>query len=126
MTIERIAKVCHEVNKAYCESIGDKSQEEWDECEDWQRESAINGVLSHVKNPDAGVSNSHDWWMTEKLQAGWKFGAVKDAVKKEHPCIVPYGELPREQQAKDYIFRQIVHSLKGFICVGESMGKGGN
>lgn len=30
MTIEDVAQVCHEVNKAYCESIGDNSQPEWD------------------------------------------------------------------------------------------------
>jgi len=44
---------------------------------------------------------------------GWKYGPVKDAEKKEHPCFRPYNLLPRDQKAKDYIFRAIVHALTG-------------
>jgi len=29
---------------------------------------------------------------------------VEDPEKKEHPCFVPYTELPPEQKAKDHIF----------------------
>lgn len=31
MTIEQIARVCHEVNRAYCESMGDTSQVPWED-----------------------------------------------------------------------------------------------
>jgi len=37
---------------------------------------------------------------------------VKDTEKKEHPCIVPFDQLPREQQAKDYLFRGVVHAVR--------------
>nr|WP_262568797.1 hypothetical protein [Endozoicomonas gorgoniicola] len=40
------------------------------------------------------------------------YGEVKDPAKKEHPCVVPFSKLPVEQQAKDFLFRQVVHSLK--------------
>ena len=36
---------------------------------------------------------------------------VKDADKKEHPCLVPYEQLPTEQKVKDAIFRVIVIGL---------------
>ena len=108
---EMIAKTCHEANRAYCQALGDMSQPEWAEAPDWQRSSAINGVKFHIENPSAGPSHSHDCWLEEKRTTGWKFGPVKDAEKKEHPCFVPYDELPAEQKAKDYIFRAIVHAL---------------
>lgn len=38
-------------------------------------------------------------------------GPVKDAEKKEHPCIVPYDQLPLDQRMKDYIFAGIVHAI---------------
>lgn len=114
MTIEQIAKVAHELNKAYCESIGDNSQPTWEEAPDWQKSSAINGVKFHLENPNAGPSASHDSWLKQKEEEGWKYGEVKDPEKKEHPCFVPYEKLPTEQKAKDYIFRQVVHSLKEF------------
>jgi len=112
MTNEQIAKVAHEINKAFCESIGDDSQPTWEDAPDWQKESAINGVQFHIDNPDALPSNSHESWLKQKEDEGWKYGPVKDPEKKEHPCFVPYDELPVEQKSKDYLFKQVIHSLK--------------
>lgn len=114
MIITQIARVCHEVNKAYCESIGDNSQLDWNDAPQWQKDSAIEGVIFHLYNPDASPSASHESWLAVKEKEGWKYGPVKDAEKKEHPCFVPYDQLPVEQRSKDYLFRQIVHSLKEF------------
>lgn len=113
MTVEQIAKVAHEVNKAYCEALGDMSQPTWGEAPEWQRSSAITGVNFHLANPDASPSASHDSWLKQKEEEGWKYGPVKDPETKEHPCYVPYDQLPVEQRAKDYLFRQVVHSLRG-------------
>jgi hypothetical protein len=115
MKIIDIAKVCHEVNRAYCESIGDLSQLEWDAAPDWQRESAKAGVLFHRENPDAKPSASHESWLKVKEQEGWKYGPVKDADNKEHPCFVPYNQLPTEQRAKDFIFKAICAELIPFL-----------
>lgn len=111
MSPEQIAKVAHEVNRAYCEALGDKSQLPWVSAPQWQRTSAINGVKFHLAHPEAGPDAGHVEWFNEKLQAGWTYGPVKDPAKKEHPCMVPYSKLPVEQQAKDFIFRAVVHAL---------------
>ncbi len=89
-----IARVCREVNRAFCESIGDLSIKSWEEAPDWQKESAVNGVMYHFENPDATPMQSHQCWMDEKLAKGWTWGPVKDEAKKQHPCIVPYSTLP--------------------------------
>jgi hypothetical protein len=109
--IDYIAKVCHEVNRAYCQALGDDSQLPWLEAPEWQRESARMGVDMHLMG-DFGPEASHIGWMNAKLADGWKYGPVKDADMKEHPCMVPFADLPKEQQAKDFIFRAIVHVLK--------------
>lgn len=106
-----VARVAHEINRAYCEALGDTSQLVWEDAPQWQRDSAINGVRFHVDNPQAGPDHSHNAWLEEKRAAGWKYGPVKDAERKEHPCFVPYDELPVEQKAKDYLFRAVVHAL---------------
>ena len=111
MNLETIAKTCHEVNRAYCQALGDDSQPTWEEAPAWQKDSAINGVKFHIDNPDAGPDHSHNSWLAQKEAEGWTYGPVKDPEKKEHPCYVPYDALPVEQQAKDYIFRAIVHAL---------------
>lgn len=106
----KAAMIAHEVNRAYCESIGDFSQPKWEDAPDWQKKSALDGVLFHGNNPEATPENSHENWLREKEADGWKYGAIKDAEKKEHPCFVPYNQLPQEQRSKDYIFRAVVHA----------------
>lgn len=113
MNRESIAHVCHEVNKAYCEALGDFSQPAWEDAPMWQRDSARLGVNLHMDDPFAGPQTSHESWMAQKVAEGWVYGEVKDPEAKTHPCIVPFDQLPREQQAKDYIFRAVVHALKG-------------
>lgn len=92
--IEKIAMVCHEANRAYCKSLGDTSQESWNIAPKWQKESAINGVHFHMSNPKSKPEDSHNSWLKEKREAGWKYGKIKDPAKKLHPCMVPFNELP--------------------------------
>lgn len=106
-----IARVCHEANRAYCAALGDHSQPSWEDAPDWQRKSAKDGVAYAIAHPNASPSDSHENWLLEKQRDGWKFGPVKDPAAKEHPCFVPYDQLPVEQRAKDYIFLAIVRSL---------------
>lgn len=105
-----VARICHEVNRIWCEFNGDTSQPVWDDAPDWQKTSAILGVGFHIANPDAGDSASHDSWMAQKAADGWKYGPVKNPDIKEHPCMVPFEELPADQQFKDRLFRTIVHA----------------
>lgn len=110
-----IARTAHEANRAYCESIGDSSQTSWEKAPEWQKSSAVNGVHFHLdclrRGKHAPPSASHDSWLAQKREDGWKFGAVKDVEKKEHPCFVPYDELPPQQKAKDFLFAAIVKAF---------------
>jgi len=110
-----IARLCHEVNRAYCQSLGDDSQVPWEEAPEWQKRSAINGVEFHLANPTADPRASHANWLREKRAAGWKFGPVKDVEKKEHPCCLDYDLLPQAEKTKDFLFRAIVHAMKDVL-----------
>lgn len=115
MKVLHVAVICHEANRALCEIMDDRSQRPWGEAEQWQRDSAIKGVEFTLANPDAPASANHDSWLAEKEQTGWKYGLVKNAETKEHPCMVPYDQLPPEQQAKDHLFKGIVSGLAPFV-----------
>lgn len=109
--LEDIAKICHEANRALCETQGDFSQVRWEDAPQWQRDSAIAGIKWRQEHPDAPDSAQHDQWMADKIKDGWVYGEVKDSEKKTHPCLVPFDQLPFEQQAKDFLFVGIVVAL---------------
>lgn len=108
---EQIARLAHEVNRAYCQALGDNSQPAWEDAPEWRRVSARMGVDLHMMG-DFGPEASHLSWMKQKVDDGWVFGATKDPAAKTHPCLVPFDQLPKEQQAKDYLFRGVVHALR--------------
>ena len=110
VNVEQIARLCHEANRGYCAALGDQSQVPWELAPEWQRRSAIAGVEYHLAHPDSTPADSHRSWLSEKERDGWKYGPVKDPERKEHPCFVPYEQLPKEQQAKDFIFLAIVRA----------------
>jgi len=111
MNVEQIAIVCHETNASFCRTLCDGSQQPWDAAEEWQRESARAGVRFALNNPNAPASFLHDEWLADKACDGWKYGPVKNATAKEHPCFVPYEALPIEQQLKDYLFKAVVRAF---------------
>jgi predicted CxxxxCH...CXXCH cytochrome family protein len=122
--VERIARVAHEANRAYCHSTGDDSQPAWEDAPDWQWESAMAGVCFHLANPGAGPEASHESWLAQKAAAGWTYGPVKDPQKKEHPCFVPFADLPIAQQRKDWLSRAVVHALVGWDHAPDGGGRG--
>lgn len=108
---ELAAKAAHEVNRIWCEHTGDTSQPTWGEAPEWQQESALMGVHAIMSNPAQTPDQSHESWLAHKLADGWKWGAVKNPETKEHPCMVPYAELPAEQRIKDAFFTTVVKTL---------------
>lgn len=47
------------------------------------------------------AKNVHEVWALSRINQGWKYGNTRDDIKKEHPCLIPYEELPEEEKAYD-------------------------
>lgn len=116
-----IARAAHEVNRAYCKSLGDNSQPSWEDAPQWQWDSAMLGVKLHTENPGASPAASHESWMAQKVADGWIYGQEKRLDLKQHPCIVPFDALPVEQQAKDFIFQAVVHAARAVIAADREL-----
>jgi len=115
-TVELLSKLSHEINKAYCEALGDTSQVTWEDAPDWQKDSARAGVRSVLNGEASTPEEQHELWSTQKLSEGWKYGPVKDSSTKQHPCLLPYHLLPPEQRAKDHLFRAAVLHGLNMLC----------
>jgi len=58
----------------------------------------------------------HDNWAQKRISEGWKYGPKRDDVLREHPCLVPYAELPEEE--KDYDRKTLTESIKMLVASG--------
>lgn len=114
MIVEACAQAAHEANRAYCAAIGDYSQPRWENAPDWQKDSAREGVKRAIEG--ATPRELHEGWMALKRSEGWKYGAVKNPEAKEHPCMVPYEDLSKEQQAKDLLFGLVVVGMNAALA----------
>ncbi len=109
-----IARAAHEANRAYCRANGDDSQLSWDDAEEWQRASAVEGVATALGG--ASPQQQHEAWCASKIRDGWKFGAVKDGDAKTHPCLVPYDQLPEMQKRKDGLYIAVVTAMAAALA----------
>jgi hypothetical protein len=49
------------------------------------------------------AENTHNVWARERMAQGWRYGPTRDDVKKEHPGLVPYDDLPESEKDHDRI-----------------------
>jgi hypothetical protein len=114
LTSEQIIEACsragHEANRAFCLALGDTSHASWDDAPDWQKSSTRNGIIGVLRDGNT-PEDSHVSWLKEKTDTGWKYGPVKDPEKKEHPCFLPYDQLPVSDRMKDLVFVNAVNTM---------------
>ncbi|MFX4263624.1 RyR domain-containing protein [Pelotomaculum propionicicum] len=65
--------------------------------------------------------NAHDIWAQQRLADGWRFGVSRDDSKKEHPCLVPYEQLPESE--KEYDRNAAMQTLKAIVALGYRIEK---
>lgn len=115
ITIEQIAEACHEVNRAFCRGMGDFSHLPWAEAPEWQRASAIDGVRFHAEQIAQGLTPapdaSHNNWLAHKTRDGWSWGPEKRPDLRQHPCFMPYDQLPEHERVKDTLFSSVIRGL---------------
>jgi len=67
------------------------------------------------------AKNVHEVWASGRIKAGWKYGPVRDEIKKEHPCLIPYEELTEEE--KDFDRATALSTLKFVLHQGYGIVK---
>lgn len=67
------------------------------------------------------ASNVHDIWARGRMAEGWTWGPERDDVRKEHPGLVPYNELPDSEKAYDR--NTAIETVKLILSLGYRIEK---
>jgi hypothetical protein len=62
------------------------------------------------------AENTHDVWAAQRIKDGWSYGPQRDDATKQHPCLVPYADLPEAE--KEYDRQTAGETLKAILLLG--------
>lgn len=60
--------------------------------------------------------NVHAVWARTRIEQGWRYGPRRDDARREHPCLVPFDDLPDAE--KEYDRRVAVCTLRALLAMG--------
>lgn len=109
--LDRIARTVHEALSAWRVANGHDALTAWDDVSIQDRQSTYDSVQHVITHPEATAADQHDQWMRQKENKGWVFGEERDDVRKRHPMLRPFEELPDYERRKDVLLNAIVRAL---------------
>jgi ryanodine receptor 2 len=67
------------------------------------------------------AENTHEQWAAQRIKDGWIYGPRRDDATRQHPCLVPYSELPDSEKEYDRI--TALQTLKAIVALGWKIQK---
>lgn len=67
------------------------------------------------------AENCHEEWAATRIKQGWTYGPERNDELKQHPCLVPYSELPESE--KEYDRTTSISTLKLIMGMGFEIKK---
>jgi ryanodine receptor 2 len=74
-----------------------------------------------VELTEALARNAHEVWSRERISQGWRYGPERNDGRKEHPCLVPYEQLPESEKVYDR--QAAMETLKAIQALGYHIAK---
>lgn len=80
-----------------------------------QLPSCVEGLLERL------AKNTHEVWAAQRIAEGWSYGPERSDPLKQHPCLVPYEQLPEEEREYDRLVSSA--ALKTILAMGYTIHK---
>jgi len=62
------------------------------------------------------AKNTHEVWAQRRFAEGWRYGVQRNDERKEHPCLVPYEDLPENE--KEYDRKTAMETIRLILSLG--------
>jgi len=62
------------------------------------------------------AENAHDIWAHQRMIDGWSYGPERCDKSLQHPCLVPYSELPESEKAYDR--NAVLGTVRAVLALG--------
>jgi hypothetical protein len=121
MNHESLARVCYDAVRAYGLTIGEPYVR-WEHARAWDRESFAGAVAYLLEVPKADVADLHGNWLASREQRGWQHGQTRDEMKRLHPAMVPWAEVPERERLKFELVYRIVDVFRDHVIPRLEMG----
>lgn len=115
--VKEIARLIYEATRLEADwSRRSVVPEKWEERDKKFRDQFINIIIKYSSLEKLPTpTEAHQSWMSDYFKMGWKYGEKRDVVKKTHPDLLPFDELPRDERDKDAIFLACVWLTRELI-----------
>lgn len=121
MTSEKIAQIIHGATAPIGRIACGNPIPVWEDLSVGQRCRAAVAVDDLMRNPHIKEPEDfHDIWANPLYDDGWVWGPVYSLKTKQHPCLVPYDELPDAEKIKDMIWASLIEVFRPFYLGGNS------
>lgn len=58
----------------------------------------------------------HEVWAQKRIEEGWSYGVERNDQLKQHPCLIPYNQLPESE--KEYDRATALETIKLILKLG--------
>lgn len=99
----KMAQVAVEVDRCVCHAAGVDLPKPWSDMSEDEKGHVIAAVVAFKQDPLCTPESLHEEWVRGMTADGWSFGEMDD-VKKTHPLLLPYSEMPMLQVLRDALF----------------------
>lgn len=107
-----VAIVCHAALRLYHASIGGNPGPAWSGLPGIGQASLIDAARAVHTHDAKWPADLHERWMALRFNDGWSYHPdPEDHVKKTHPMLVPFAQLPAPQKKRYRLFFTIANAL---------------
>ncbi len=109
---EQIAEIIHSVSSLIPRPDG-SSVGSWADLPEKFKINATNAVIEIMNSHSKTAEELHNLWMQPLLDDGWVVGNYNRDLK-QHPCLVPFDQLPESEVLKDEIWFHMTECFRKY------------